>query len=329
MPNNWVSKEQIEGARTLDLLSYLQKYEPGNLQSLGNKTYCTREHDSLKLSNGKWYWWSRGIGGVSALDYLIKVRGMDFVRAVRHMCALESFVPTAQPYIPKPKPKPLFVLPEKNENNDRAMEYLTARGIDRELIHGCIDTGRLYEDKRHNCVFVGYDRREIPRFAFLRSSSPSSTFMGDVKGSDKRYSFCLPGKENATTLYVFESAIDALSHATLVKMKNADWKQDGYLALSGVYQPGKELSETPLPIALSGYLHNNPLVEQIRVCFDNDRAGELAARAIQYLIGRDYDVQYTPPKYGKDYNEMLMNEKGLCSVKTRQAKSHNLEELSK
>ena len=89
MPNNWVSKEQIEGARTLDLLSYLQKYEPGNLQSLGNKTYCTREHDSLKLSNGKWYWWSRGIGGVSALDYLIKVRGMDFVRAVRHMCALE------------------------------------------------------------------------------------------------------------------------------------------------------------------------------------------------------------------------------------------------
>ncbi len=28
-------------------------------------------------------WWSRGIGGKSALDYLIKVRGMYFVEAVR------------------------------------------------------------------------------------------------------------------------------------------------------------------------------------------------------------------------------------------------------
>lgn len=28
-------------------------------------------------------WWSRGIGGKSALDYLIKVRGMDFVQAVQ------------------------------------------------------------------------------------------------------------------------------------------------------------------------------------------------------------------------------------------------------
>lgn len=47
----------------------------------GNE-YCTRTHDSLKISNGKWFWWSRGIGGVSALDYLVKVRGLDFVTAV-------------------------------------------------------------------------------------------------------------------------------------------------------------------------------------------------------------------------------------------------------
>ena len=33
----------------------------------------------LKISNGKWCWNSRGIGGRTALDYLIKVRGMDFV----------------------------------------------------------------------------------------------------------------------------------------------------------------------------------------------------------------------------------------------------------
>ena len=38
-----------------------------------SNVYCTAEHDSLKISNGKWYWWSRGFGGYSALDYFIKV----------------------------------------------------------------------------------------------------------------------------------------------------------------------------------------------------------------------------------------------------------------
>ncbi len=51
----------------MDLLSYLQTYEPSNLQRVAGNVYCTREHDSLKISNGKWYWWSRGFGGVSAL----------------------------------------------------------------------------------------------------------------------------------------------------------------------------------------------------------------------------------------------------------------------
>ena len=63
----------IEQARQMDLLSYLQRYEPNNLKRVTGEVYCTREHDSLKISNGKWYWWSRGFGGVSALDYLIIV----------------------------------------------------------------------------------------------------------------------------------------------------------------------------------------------------------------------------------------------------------------
>ena len=69
----------IEQARQMDLLSYLQRYEPSNLKRVAGNVYCTKEHDSLKISNGKWYWWSRGFGGVSALDYLIKVREYSFV----------------------------------------------------------------------------------------------------------------------------------------------------------------------------------------------------------------------------------------------------------
>ena len=76
-----LTKEQIQRAKEWDLLSYLQAFEPGELKQCGPHEYCTRTHDSLKISNGKWCWNSRGIGGRTALDYLIKVRGMDFVAA--------------------------------------------------------------------------------------------------------------------------------------------------------------------------------------------------------------------------------------------------------
>ena len=78
----WVTPEQIEKAKQMDLLTYLQSYEPGNLKKISHDTWCTKEHDSLKISNGKWHWFSRHIGGKTALDYLIKVKGISFVKAV-------------------------------------------------------------------------------------------------------------------------------------------------------------------------------------------------------------------------------------------------------
>ncbi|MEI3121025.1 MAG: hypothetical protein V8S86_08595 [Eubacteriales bacterium] len=71
----YVTPEQIAQAKEWDLLTYLQRYDPHQLVHVGGSTYCTREHDSLKISNGKWNWFSRKIGGKTALDYLIKVQG--------------------------------------------------------------------------------------------------------------------------------------------------------------------------------------------------------------------------------------------------------------
>lgn len=59
----YVTPEQIAQAKEWDLLTYLQRYDPHQLVHVGGSTYCTREHDSLKISNGKWNWFSRKIGG--------------------------------------------------------------------------------------------------------------------------------------------------------------------------------------------------------------------------------------------------------------------------
>lgn len=79
----------IEQARQMDLLSYLQRYEPSNLKRVVGNVYCTREHDSLKIYNGKWYWWSRGIGGVS----FVQLSGQNVVKYSELYCCF------LQPYL--------------------------------------------------------------------------------------------------------------------------------------------------------------------------------------------------------------------------------------
>ena len=59
---SYISPEKINEAKRLDLLTYLQNYEPDNLVKVSTGIYSTREHDSVKISNGMWFRWSTGIG---------------------------------------------------------------------------------------------------------------------------------------------------------------------------------------------------------------------------------------------------------------------------
>jgi hypothetical protein len=155
----YYEKEQIARAREMDLLTYLKRNEPNELIHDGGGTYRTRSHDSLKISNGLWCWWSRGIGGRTALDFLVKVRGMDFTEAVRLILQdkIVSF-PAQSRSPPVQATSKAFTLPERSDNNRRVFSYLCSRGIDPEIINHCIRHGKLYEERdHHNAVFVGFD----------------------------------------------------------------------------------------------------------------------------------------------------------------------------
>ena len=140
----FIPPETIRKARELDLLTYLQNYNPDNLVKISGDTYCTKEHDSLKISNGKWNWFSRGIGGRSALDYLIKVKGMTFTEAVEHITNCigdRTIIRASKNTSPKEK---ILVLPEANQNNDSAIKYLESRGIDKDIIKAAgVSAGRV------------------------------------------------------------------------------------------------------------------------------------------------------------------------------------------
>lgn len=308
-----IDPDVLERARQIDLLSYLGTYEPGNLVKVKGTTnvYCTAEHDSLKISNGKWYWWSRGFGGYSALDYLMKVKEYGFVEAVEILTgqALADWKPP--PSAPKKEEPKVLLLPEKNANTDRVTDYLFGRGIDYQLIQDCIADGTIFESRKyHNAVFVGKDAGGTPKYAALRSTIGSS-FKGDASGSDKRYSFRLLAREPADTVHLFEAAIDLLSYATYLKCEGRDYKAENLLSLSGVYQPKKEIKDSKIPIALSTFLKENLHIKTIVLHLDNDKAGRLCTAALTELLQKDYKIVDAPPPVGKDVNDFLMSYLGL------------------
>lgn len=301
----------IEQARQMDLLSYLQRYEPSNLKRVAGNVYCTKEHDSLKISNGKWYWWSRGFGGVSALDYLIKVREYSFVEAVEMLTGITADWKPPPPVVKKDEPK-VLLLPEKNANADRVTDYLFGRGIDFSIIQDCIAEGIIFEGRKyHNAVFVGKDKNGIPKYAALRSTLGSS-FKGDASGSDKRYSFRLLAREPTDTVHLFEAAIDLLSYATYLKYEGKDYKSENLLSLSGVYQPKKEIKDSKIPIALTTFLNANPHIKTIVLHLDNDKTGRLCTATLKELLQKDYQIVDDPPPVGKDFNDFLLSYLGIA-----------------
>lgn len=296
----YVSKEQLTAAREVDLLTYLCCFEPQELVHISGSTYATRTHDSLKISNGKWFWWSRGIGGRNALDYLTAVEGLWLPEAVQRILGESPCIPPP----PKPAvlyPKTEFTLPPKHADNRRVFSYLHGRGIDPEIINHCIKHGLLYESaQHHNCVFVGFTG-DRPAYAMQRGTLQEKRFVGEVTGSDKRYSFAVPVTPgDSATLCLFESAIDALSYLTLLKQRGRDWRKANTLSLGGISGEGVKR----LPPALSRYLKAAPHISRLVLCLDNDAPGRVAAASLRELL-EGYEVIDKPPAQGKDYNDLL------------------------
>ena len=292
----------------MDLLTYMKACEPDELVHISGDHYCTREHDSLKISNGKWYWFSRGFGGYNALDYLIKVKEIPFMEAVERITGQVPYQPPT--VAPKKQKQPkVLLLPKVSPCATHAFNYLRSRGIDEEIIQFCFQTGRLYESlPHHNVVFVGLDRYNKPRYASLRGIG--TDFIGDASGSDKRFSFSIPA-QGSTTLHLFESAIDLLSYATLVKQHGGSWQRDHLVSLAGVYKPKENLQESSLPLTLKRYLSEHPNIQRIVLRLDNDRAGGYMAKALVALLSDKYIVSVQPPPKGKDYNDFLCMSLGI------------------
>ncbi|MFA7412364.1 MAG: DUF3991 and TOPRIM domain-containing protein, partial [Tissierellaceae bacterium] len=187
-----------------------------------------------------------------------------------------------------------LVLPEKNTTYNHVIAYLIkTRGIDKEIVYEFIKNRTLYEDKRKNCVFVGYDKGGIPQYAGLRGTNTNIPFKGESPDSDKTYSFSRSGTTNK--LYVFESPIELMSYLTIEKRhkNNLDFNHH-MLSLGGLSTP-----------SLDRYLRDYPEIEEITFCLNNDKWGIKAVNEFRDKYKDKYNVNIELPRL-KDYNEELL-----------------------
>lgn len=312
----YIPPEVIEQARQIDLLSYMQAFEPGELVRISGNNYTTRTHDSLKISNGKWMWWSQRIGGYNALDYLVKVKEYSFVEAVETLMGKAAVMPSIAVPTPKKDVPKVLLLPEKSTTTDKITEYLFSRGIDYSIIEYCISKGLIFESlPYHNLVCVGFDEQGKARYAAYRATI-DRRILGDCSGSDKHYSFRIADSKS-DTVHLFECAIDLLSFATLAKISGRDWRQKNLVSLAGVYLPKEKIEDSTTPAALVQYLKSKPQIKKIVLHLDNDNTGRRATEALKVILPNTYEVIDDPPPKGKDYNDFLCLKLGICKSKER------------
>jgi hypothetical protein len=301
-----IDKQKVVQARNTDIIAFLEKRNGFTFAHRGSAYRC-RQHPSLAVKDDRlsWYWHSQGTGGHGAIDYLMQMERLPFRQAVEAVAGIDTVTVGLQQE--SVQPKKLF-LPEKKWNSLRLYEYLCQkRGIDSDIVNTLMQEGKLYEDKRGNVVFAGFDEQGTARFASLRGTHSDGAFRMDCAGSDKRYSFNMAANKPSERLYVFESPIDAMSSASLEKAVTGDadaWKMHSRLSLAGT-------SDVALPF----FLNQHSSVHELVFCLDNDPAGREASVALaRKYCEKGFHTRIELPMR-KDFNEDLatfLSEKSRC-----------------
>lgn len=383
-----LEEDIIERAKNTDMIALLESEEGFSFKSTyGEREFKCIEHNSLVVNGNRrrWYWNSRQVGGNNAIDYLVKIRGMNFRDAVLHLVGdreQTAYTPirkavTENVSVSKPV---RFVLPEQahfpdgRRNYSNIIAYLNKdRGIDMNIINTLIASGKIYQGVQYNGLhIVGYNDEGMAFYRFndnrdwidyrlqtlrasptatdtyqaeavsskyvdkillkdntkifknnlvvstgknaqgeisyaaFRIASTNYRFRGEVAGSDKASGFLIESEGMNDCVYVFESFIDAMSHANLYNIKygNKDaWKLHNRLALGGT-------ADT----ALMELLKRKPNIRNICLCLDNDSAGHTAAKEIAgKLRSMGYVNIYERYSNEKDYNDELKKVKSIIN----------------
>lgn len=243
------------------------------LENGGRKAFHVKNSGGLYLfRNGRGYYWftQEGYGGGKGniVDFAMEYFRLGKREAMEKILGCRA---APQVYIDTDiEDEKSFQLPPRDQDNNRVIAYLVnARKLHPEIVLEMLRQNRIYQSrtekngKRYiNCAFVGFDKGGKASYCSLRGPSSTSNYKMDVCGSQKETGFVIPGASGH--VYVFESPIDALSHASMAALKGEDWTKDYRLSQGGLSTR-----------ALQYFLDSHPDIFHITLCYDNDQEGRL------------------------------------------------------
>jgi hypothetical protein len=334
-----VSRDQIARAKEVNIEDYIMSHEPNNVKRIGRALYL-KDHDSLEISNGLWNWHSHGVGGKNVIDYLIKVRGYEFVDAVRHLAGSEFSLRENAPSerrtlhpVPDEIPQDRAVKPKarlpaieravlKNESirmGDKVKErsrdalklprrFENNNRVIEYLQNRGIDEKLIQECIHQNILFESADfhnavfigRDEKGKARFAAMRGTHGDFKRDADGSDKSYGFFI---EPALPNAYSVAVFESPVDALSHKMLEPNFG-GSRLSLGGT-----------ATAALTRFLESYPQIKSITICTDNDTAGEQAAKKI-FNLADDYGIaaERSYPPIGKNWNESLLQAQNEVNI---------------
>ena len=207
----YFTPEEKARAQNTDLVSLLRAQGERPVRS--GREFRTPNDPSITVRGNKWFDHSKREGGY-AVSFVQRYYRLPYQEAVLLLLGRKNGKSYEQAKPAKEAPKP-FALPEPYGTMRRMYAYLMRqRHIDREVISYFVHEKLLYEDKHHNCVFVGLDGSGEAKHAHIRSTnSEGRVFRMNIESSASEHCFHKDGTDKS--LYVFEAPIDLLSHITL------------------------------------------------------------------------------------------------------------------
>lgn len=331
--NNSISYSDAEkrNAHNMSTLDYLQRTYGFSFAQKG-RFYVGKEHDSLIIYGDEkgWAWNSRGLKGADVISFIQQVENMTYVEALQRLLGTtnaeyhrESYKPAATAAAERKE----LSLPAKAEGRyNRVYAYLVyTRRLAPAVVNYCFKNKSLYQDNRGNCVFVGYDNNSKAAYGAVRGTLTDVKYRGDCTGSNKEFGFKMINNNASSVVYVFESPIDAMSHATIANIvysSDTAFKNQNRLALGGLNT-----------VHLDKYLKDNPQVKTIKFCLDNDcnarkkdgtvdenHGQKFAAKCCELYKAKGYEVQNICPKT-KDFNDDLIEL--YCNYNNKQQQNYN------
>ena len=164
----YFTPEEKARAQNTDLVSLLRAQGERPVRS--GREFRTPNDPSITVRGNKWFDHSARVGGY-AVSFVQRYYRLPYPEAVLLLLGRKNrkTYEQAKPVNEVPK---AFALPEPYGTMRRMYAYLMRqRHIDREVISAFVHEKLLYEDKHHNCVFVGLDDSGEAKHAHIRSTS--------------------------------------------------------------------------------------------------------------------------------------------------------------